>query len=107
MSGLADDFLAGIDLDALPRWSSIEELNRLSFQAFRRNNFPVNDESALRGHAVTVLDELYEVAARHNLDVHVTTDKIPAEPIVAANGMLCANWTCGDTHVRIDLPTPV
>lgn len=53
---------------------------------------------------MTILDELCEVANRHGLDVHVTTDKIPAEPVVAANGMLYANWTCGDTHVRIDLP---
>lgn len=56
---------------------------------------------------MTVLDELYEVAARHNLDVHVTADKIPGEPIVGSDGRLYRNVTPGDLHVWIDLPAPV
>lgn len=53
---------------------------------------------------MTILDELYDVANRHNLDVTVTCDKIPAEPITGPDGTLYANHTPGDMHVRIDLP---
>lgn len=53
---------------------------------------------------MTILDELFEVAARHNLDITVSADKIPAEPIVGADGRLYAQHIPGDTHVRIDLP---
>lgn len=56
---------------------------------------------------MTVLDELYEVAARHHLDVTVTVDRIPGDPTVGADGQLYRNDSAGDLHVRIDVPAPV
>jgi len=53
---------------------------------------------------MTVLDELFDVANRHHLDVTVTADRIPGEPARGGDGRLYANDAPGDLHVRIDLP---